>query len=347
MNIMRRSVPPGSRPGFTLIELLVTLGVISILAGLLLPAVQSAREAARRAKCQNNLRQMALALHAYHDANSCFPLCCTNGYDPKRERFTYFGFFSIHVRMLPYLELAALYDAANFEVGAVPPETLAWPGLRPEERYTQVANATAATTGIDLFVCPADGGPFEEHGNNYRGNEGVGPWNMAWAEYPDSGNGFFLSLRSTRASMIADGLSHTVAFSERLRGSGLDRREADPSRDVWGVLGQALNADQMLQLCQVWGRPRPREAFVHSGKWWFYGGRERTQYTHTQEPNGRVVDCTWGGSRTAIGMASARSWHPGGVNAAMGDGSIRFVRESIDRGVWRGLGSRNGGELVD
>jgi prepilin-type N-terminal cleavage/methylation domain-containing protein/prepilin-type processing-associated H-X9-DG protein len=332
--------------GFTLIELIVVIGIICILMAISLPAVQSAREAVRRAQCQNNLRQIGLALHSYHDANDCFPLGYTYVHDTSKKEFTYLAFFSIHVRLLPYLEQSALYDSVNFTAGTIPFETFQGPQLRPQELAGNATQATVYQTTVRLFLCPSDGGNFARAGNNYRANDGVGPWNLMSAEFPDSGNGLFESLRLTRASSVPDGLSHTAAFSERLRGSGDDQRLV-PERDYWPKPGLTLTADQLVQGCRIAARSVLTEGFIHSGRWWFWTGRERTLYTHTQPPNGTVPDCISGAFRTAPGMVTARSLHPGGVNLLMADGSLRFVSENIDTAVWRGLGTRNGAELVD
>lgn len=108
-----------------------------------------------------------------------------------------------------------------------------------------------------------------------------------------------------------------------------------------------LSADDLLQGCLTAARPGATPTFSLGGRWWFWLGRERTLYTHTQQPNGRVPDCLRIYMDPPYGMATARSWHLGGVNLLMGDGSTRFVTETIDLSVWRGLGTRNGGELVD
>jgi prepilin-type N-terminal cleavage/methylation domain-containing protein/prepilin-type processing-associated H-X9-DG protein len=328
---------PANRDGFTLIETLVAIGIIGILIGLLLPAVQAAREAARRAQCQNNLRQIGIALEGYNTANGCYPIVITNKFPP------YLGHFSIHVRLLPYLDQRPLFDAINFDVGTIPPEDTA---LNPQGKAVNAPNLTVGGRTLAFFLCPSDGGAFRFAGNNYRGNVGVGPGPMQDAEFRDSGNGFFQELGLTRPSLIPDGLSHTVAFSERLRGSGTKQRPM-AERDFWAVPGAVFLADHLLQACRVAARPHARDVFIHGGRWWFWVGRERTLYTHTQSPNGRVPDCLWPQMVAAAGMTTARSWHRGGVNALMGDGSQRFVPDSINQSVWRALGTRNGGELVD
>jgi prepilin-type N-terminal cleavage/methylation domain-containing protein len=335
------------RGGFTLIELMVVVGIISILMALTLPAVQAARESARRAQCQNNLRQIGLALHAYAATHDCFPVTHTRTLI-RAERRIYEGTFSIHVRLLPHLEQAPLYAAINFDVGTVPPDT--FNAFADEtERALIAANTTVASSPVAVFLCPSDGGAFERTGNNYRGNVGIGPDRLNQPEYPDSGTGFFQEVGLTRPAYVVDGLSHTAAFAERLRGTGLVDRPR-PDRDAWSQHSVAFTGDDLLQVCRIAGRVGAvgwNEVYPYSGKWWFWGGRERTTYTHTQEPNGPVPDCIPAQVVPATGMATARSRHPGVVHALMGDGSVRSVAGTIQRAVWRGLGTRNVGELVD
>ena len=202
------------RPAFTLIEVLVVIGVLSILLALLLPAVQSAHDAARLSQCQNNLRQIGVALHSYHESQNCFPTGVTT-YSYGDGTF-YGGFYSVHDRLLAYLDQSPLYNAINFATGTWPPDTFLSPPAASKLRLNS-ANSTVYQTGIGMFLCPSDGGPFAETGNNYRGNTGVGPSGSTWAETPDSGNGVFPEIGTTSAAKIPDGLSHTVAFSERLR----------------------------------------------------------------------------------------------------------------------------------
>ncbi len=207
-------------------------------------------------------------------------------------------------------------------------------------------NTTALFAHVRIFLCPSDGGPFEVAGNNYRGNVGVGIDYATSAESRDSGNGLFLERGVVRPAFVTDGLSHTAAFSERLRGSNEQARPV-PERDFWSMPSDVATADEALLGCRIAARPGATLVFTVGGRWWFWPGRERTLYSHTQEPNGRVPDCLFPFGVTAAGMATARSWHSGGVCVLMGDGSERFVLETIDRSVWRGLGTRNGGELVD
>lgn len=325
------------RRGFTLIELTVVVGIVCLLIALLLPAVQSAREAARRSQCQSNLHQIGLALHGYHESNNTFPPALTG------IHAWYFGLFSIQVRLLPYLDNAPLFNSINFILGTHPPDSYGVP-LDSTERAANSVNVTAYQTSLAIFLCPSDARAFGP-ANNYRGNVGVGPTKHTTAEYPDSGNGMFPEIVMVNAAHVIDGLSHTVAFSERLRGTG-SSSSPDPERDAYAISFELFTADQLIQGCRIAPRNGFRP-FVASGNWWFWTGRERTLYSHTQEPNGTVPDCLSGSSVTADGMATARSLHLGGVNALMADGSGRFILETIARPVWRGLGTRDGSELVD
>ncbi len=329
--------------GFTLIELLVVIGILSILMALLLPAIELTREAARRSRCQNNLHQIGLAIQGYEGANQCYPICNTSV--ATSQAHMYWGMFAIHVRLLPYLDLRPVYDSVNFVAGAIPLENFAIPPS-PTAISLAAINATAMTVRVDTFLCPSDGGPFAKTGNNYRGNVGLGPAASPLPEHRDSGNGLFRPLGVARPSYVTDGLSHTAAFSERLRGSG---QPGNPiaERDFWAMPSYVSSADELLQGCLVAARPGATSTFVVGGRWWFWHGREQVLYTHTQQPNGRVPDCLLPHGIATLGMATARSWHLGGVNVLMGDGSTRFVQETIDLSVWRGLGTRNGGELVD
>ncbi|MGO9464466.1 MAG: DUF1559 domain-containing protein [Isosphaeraceae bacterium] len=333
-----------SRAGFTLIELLAAIGIIAVLIGLFLPAVQSAREAGRRLQCQNNLHQIGIAIHGYHNDNNLFPPALM-GWEGPIRRPTYFGYHSLFARLLPYLEGKAVFDSINFSVSTYPLESFGWGRMSPEELSADAINATVFQTGMALFLCPSDAGAFRSTGCNYRGNAGNGPIFSPIAESPDSGNGLFPERVFVSAAQVPDGLSHTAAVSERLRCSGGDRG-IDPTRDYFNQPTNAPTADDLLLACRVAARPG-QSGFVYGGRWWFWTGRERTLYNHAQSPNGRIPDCLAGASRTAPGMSTVRSWHRGGANLLMGDGSVRFASEGTSQEVWRGLGSRNGSELVD
>jgi len=328
-----------TRSGFTIIELLVVIAILGILAGLLLPAVQAAREAARRAHCANNLKQIGIAFHNYHQDYGTFPIDVAHhrlgttpdphGPDP---------YYSSLSRLLPYLEHRALFDSINYEL-----EERATPDGRSYH-----ANDTALETRVELFLCPSDG-LSAPRGSNYRGNAGVGPSWFATIETPDSGNGFLVVAGYTRAASFPDGLAHTAAYSERLCGSGDDQRGV-PERDASSLMGfpdaVERDADWALKWCRVASRTQ-FPGHTQLGWSWMLAERPHTAYCHAQEPNGPIPDGLSLNHLPPTGIVTARSWHYGGVNVVMADGSVRFVNEQVERHVWRALGTRNGGELVE
>ncbi len=329
--------------GFTLIETLVVVSIIGLLIALVLPAVQSAREASRRARCENNLRQIGLALHNYEASNRSFPLNWRNPrVDPSRGHPWYINGrpYSALTRLLPYLEQRPLFAAINFAVETFPSDD------RSDFPFPQ--NQTAFATSLAIYVCPTDAASTPSlYGCNYRGNYGLGPSISTNRATYDSGNGFYTFPGVLGPQSFPDGLSHTVAYSERLRGTGAGGGLV-PARDfgnIWVMDGCTdRDADYALQCCQL-AAARGFPAYRGAGFTWFYGDFECAAYNHAQEPNGRIPDAITSGPWT--GIATARSFHPGGVNAAMADGSVRFVGSSIAHKVWRGLGTRNGGEAVE
>ena len=330
-----------------LIETLVVVAIIATLIGLLLPAVQSVREAARRALCTNNLRQIGLALHNYEAQYNAFPFQST-WYLPQIQplpppccgdcgNFL----FSAQVRLMPFLEHSALYQSLNINLELCPEF-----GFDPQR-----ANTTALNVRLSSLICPADGIAVAGSGypTSYRGNVGVGPAVETGAETPDSGNGFFPYAKYVPAALISDGLSSTVAFSERIVGSG-DVGPASATRD-FGDLSIVINggfrtADYALDVCRLAAASSGFPLVRQGGYRWYDASLKDTYYGHAQEPNGSIPDAFFI-SGSAWGIATARSSHPGGVNALMGDGSTRFVVDSIHRIVWRALGTRAGGELVE
>jgi prepilin-type processing-associated H-X9-DG protein len=329
-----------------LIEALVVVSIIGLLISLTLPVAQVARETARRAHCANNLKQIGLSLHSYHEANQVFPL------NWRGDLFAPNGIpagtiarpFSALVRLLPYLDQRPLYDSVNFSVQNHP--------VNDGRPFPFPPNQTVYATRLESFLCPSDDPSIPTpHGCSYRGNYGIGPSPMTTAETYDSGNGFYTWPYALNSGSFPDGLSHTVAYSERLRGTGSGVRVA-PERDFGEIrIGSGgvsyctvRDADFALMCCQLAARVG-FPAYRAGGFTWFLGDFECAAYNHAQEPNGRIPDAItmdeWDG------IVTARSLHPGGVNALMGDGSVRFVKESTARKVWRGLGTRNGDELVE
>lgn len=348
----RLRVAPRGPHGFTLIELLVSLSIISILIALLLPAVQSAREAARRAACSNNLRQMGLALNSYQSGRGTFPLLyeglVTSDGTPKGTPLG-FGAFSVHSSLLPYLEQPGLYDSINFSVPG-PGDAGSFDVSRPHP-----ANGTAARIALALFLCPSDpAGRSDEGwaGTNYRSNLGtVLPPSGASAAPIEGLNGAFAPLRAFGPEVFLDGLSTTAAFSEKPSGGGTERGAYNRFIGYWWESSGALytSADELIAIC----RSRRSDPPFYSngvGTTWLQPSFKQTYYNHNAGPNRDVPDCIggWNGGEPPLsnGSFAARSYHPGGVYVGLVDGHVKFVTNSVGLAVWRGAGTRAGDEAT-
>src|SRR5579872_4832054 len=217
-----------TRSGFTLIELLVVIAIIAILVALLLPAVQQARESARRTQCRNNLKQIGLALANYESAFLIYPFGKGPGYAglgaPAYARW------SVHALLLPHMEQQNLYDSIDFKN---PPDTPgmagAVPTFMPPYASPGGINTVASQTAVPGFLCPSDGPPLSGWAgeNNYCGNQGS--WLCDRSNAPGASTDvspaevnqwIFYYLSGVRTQHVADGLSNTVFFSERIRGTG-------------------------------------------------------------------------------------------------------------------------------
>ena len=340
---------PGRR-GFTLIEVLVVVAIIALLAGLLIPAVQSARGAARRAQCVNNLKQIGLALHGYHDVHGSLPVGVAFWSDP---RMTVPGVpclpqlpdKSFLVAILPQMEQAPLYAAINLNIWICAPE-----------------NGTVLRASVAAYACPSDpeagrprdgyspdltnpnqpaGQPVAMTYTSYAGSRGIAHW-PAWPD-PQNGcrvdpmrlaqlKGCFIDVTAVSFPGISDGLSHTMMVAEKA---------VTTYRDL----------DQFQPL-----------TFETVG-WWVMGVEGDTIFSTDAPPNVfKQVACSAGGLGVDAWVESASSLHSGGLNILMADGSARFVKETIQSwpidptsgvplgtpapGVWQALGTRNGGEIL-
>lgn len=372
--------------GFTLVELLVVVAIIGLLVALLLPAVQSAREAARRRECSNHLKQLLLALHQYESTHRRFPAgrLAPDWRDPSGVRTSYTnyntvdqgigsghwtGIRSVHIAILPYMEQGNLYDLIDFSRPMIVRMTT--------NGVPTNANYPAYSKAAGLFLCPSDpntGRVVSE--NNYRWNFG-GSTPHAGAQdsnhnhvlsasqggYRAAGNGAFTIGEGLTPAAHTDGLSNTVFLSERTKGSGLNLGTTRPTlADIVTSPGRAnrlWEPDDLMQRCMTFaGGPSPFH-FNSAGRWlegsnfsngWPFGFYVSTLYNHVATPNWRYHDCgAWSAIPDAPGehaIVSARSKHPGGVGAAMGDGAVRFFSDAIDLQVWRGIGTRNANENI-
>lgn len=324
-----------NRPGFSAIEVLVAIGIISLLVALILPAVASARAAARRVTCSNNLRQIGVALEAFESSERRYPAAVARAATADGRRFNH---IAPHVELLPYLDQAALY--AEFDRG----ETGGGIGLDPP---TSSKNPHLIDRVVPVFQCPDD--PASNPRNNYRICYGTSPW---LHETTDNGPGAakrgYASLKGRRDGEFTDGKSTTAAFAEKLGG---DRNHGSfsPWRDMLGMLtqsGSVVNADDALKMCSM---PAPADPphFSFGGYTWALSGYHTTWYNHVLTPNSRIPDCVNSTSDAmSMGAFTARSLHPGGVQVLFADGSVRFVSSAIDLPVWRAAGSVAGNEAI-
>ncbi len=362
--------------GFTLVELLVVIAIIGVLVALLLPAVQAAREAARRTQCVNNLKQMGLGAANYESARGRFPPGrllpdWTDASGDSRGGSSYngvqitdkTGFYSVHIWLLPYMEANNVYNLINFNVAQVKKMTNV-PSIGDNP------NLAAYSTAQGLFICPSDantGQVISE--NNYRSNFGGstpaagGNGNQdillgrAWSV---AGNGAFtIGRKGLKAGEYTDGLSNTAFFSERVKGSGLsptDFPTLAEMRRLDSGLVETVPVPRLLENCTAQALKAELHNFGASGRYigdwsngWPFAGYDSTQYNHAAPPNWGTVDCGVSfipDRPNEHAIVAARSDHPGSVVVAFGDGHTAIVSDSVDIEVWRAIGSRNGEEVV-
>ena len=314
------------RPAFTLVELLVVIAIIGILIALLLPAVQQAREAARRIQCQNNLKQLGLAMHNYHDTHRKFPPISSSSTG-----------FSAQAQILPFIEQGNLHDLIDFSeplmLGSGPSVTL------------NPVHAGIQDRPLEMFLCPSDSGdPLTYDGSdtwagtNYMLNVGSGD-GLNYCEGCDP-NGLFWRGSDTAFRDITDGTSHTILMAETLFG-GRDQVSTtvltDPQRQIKRVSGgpPGSKTAQDIHAASASGYTGAR-----AGSWIRTTGYHIT-INGFYSPNSENPDA----SHHGYIVTSSRSNHPGGTQIVLADGSVSFVPETIDLATWRALFTRGGGEV--
>jgi prepilin-type N-terminal cleavage/methylation domain-containing protein/prepilin-type processing-associated H-X9-DG protein len=372
---LRRDI--GSRRGFTLIELLVVIAIIAVLIALLLPAVQSAREAARRAQCVNNLKQLGLAVHNYIAQNDVLPAQTLD------NSATWGWFAPWTAAILPNLEQQPMFNALNFnlpmlEIGFISP----FYGANTTVGLSQI---TTLLCPSESLAKSANFNAVEYAQISYAGNVG-GPAMIKACSgtiVPVKGNLIFglmglfgtpppVSAGPIRIASITDGTSNTTLFSEHLLALGNGVFAATDPTCVPGnqngkrgifqtsfnvVLDQnsPANAQGFVAACK--GLPSTTLAVTDDafGAQWLLSmdyAIANNGYSHVMPPNGiscignsqfGVSDASWGGLGAAI---SATSNHSGGANVGMADGSVKFIKDSVNLTTWWALGTRNGGEVV-
>jgi prepilin-type N-terminal cleavage/methylation domain-containing protein/prepilin-type processing-associated H-X9-DG protein len=353
------------RRGFTLIELLVVIAIIAVLIALLLPAVQAAREAARRSQCTNNLKQLGLAVHNYVSSQAVLP---AQSIAPTAQDQSWGWTYGWGLGLLPHMEQQPAFNAFNFSLGIF--------GNADGNTYQQ-GNNTVMQMKIAGFLCPSDGVkkmPADPNGGtSYVGNYG-GPGQFGRLNATGDYSGTIVpaftvgwdknsNLGPIGIESISDGTSNTALFSERLIGivgsPGVPRNDKDAKRAIFAASGPvagsgAKGVQDFLAACNALPPTTVSVRSDANGYTWFAAYPWHiavNAYTHVGAPNSMSCNNTvdqggWLSFTGPLGSAPPSSNHPGGVNMAMADGSVRFLKDSINLPTFWAIGTRAGGEVI-
>ncbi len=343
--------------GFTLVELLVVIAIIGVMVGLLLPAVQAAREAARRMSCSNNLKQLGLSFHNYHDTYRKLP----HGAAPVSGNYN--GAFTVsnsnwhgyspQTMILPFIEQGAIFD--QFAFNATHTSTTIVPPAA-------IAPAILARNQISAFLCPSDK-DFPDATNrgwiNYGVNFGS---NTGWRGDIQNANGMFVLNFTRNFKDVTDGLSNTIMLAEFNKGDNsgaiFDVRNGDIVRNqAFGTMPTVFRVNAgvpsitQAQL-EAYGAQCVGGQANHisgAGVRWSSPGQYQTALNTLAPPNWRFPACMsgGGGAGDSQGVFPARSRHPGGVHVSLGDASVKFISDSVNLILYQSLGSIDGGEPAD
>jgi prepilin-type N-terminal cleavage/methylation domain-containing protein/prepilin-type processing-associated H-X9-DG protein len=328
-----------SRNGFTLVELLVVIAIIGVLIALLLPAIQSARESARRVQCQNNLKQIGIAAHNYYSARKTFPVGADSKASTPGNFWTLYRWSSL-AHLTPFLEETNVANLLDFTQPIY---------YGPATTDITPASKQGLALVIQLFLCPSDGGQIVTPlfgPTNYMACAGSGMGGGT----PFATDGIFYANSTTGIRQITDGTSHTALMGESLVGTPDQTLSTpDPQKDYKWIFNVPLTA-ALCARSLTWNNADGRNFAWASGEY------RCALYNHFYLPNSPTPDCIAsappaGASSLQTGLSAwgwrtARSRHPQGVNLMMADGSVQFVADEVDPQVWTAWSTRAGGETI-
>ncbi|MCI0360682.1 MAG: DUF1559 domain-containing protein [Planctomycetaceae bacterium] len=338
------------RAAFTLVELLVVIAIIGVLVALLLPAVQAAREAARRTQCTNNLKQMGIGAHNFHDTFNKLP------YNYQKVGTNVWESQSAHYFILPFIEQKPLYDQFQIPVTCLPGDRN---GVGDAAMWSANRNGPMMVR-INTYVCPSAprapapnatqdgwGGP----GSNYGWSQGSRVETI-WAGNNLNGMIAYEAERGFRDTI--DGLSNTLLASEFLSGTGQNSPAKYPFNVFYssnGLFNAVVDKDfpTQAELTAIGTAAKSGPSKGNNGTLWAWYAAGQSTLTTSAPPNWSFPtaggDCCPGGAHDwDRGIFPARSMHPGGVNAVLGDGSVRFVANTVDLLTWQRVGNRQDGQ---